>query len=73
MRRLRLFLSDPSGAAAVEYGLILAAIAVAVIVLLSLMGGKLGSARNEVTRTHVARDPSDDGGAPDGGRFILRR
>ena len=36
------FLKDEEGASAVEYGLIVGLIAVAVVVILGTMGGKLG-------------------------------
>jgi Flp pilus assembly pilin Flp len=70
--RARRLLRDRAGAAAVEYGLILAAVAVAVIALLSLFGGKLGTARDEMRRGG-GEPGGGDGGVADGVHFILHR
>jgi pilus assembly protein Flp/PilA len=42
------FLKDESGATAIEYGLIAALIAVAIITALTTVGGKLGGTFNNV-------------------------
>jgi pilus assembly protein Flp/PilA len=41
VNKFRLFLSDDNGATAIEYGLIAAGIAVAIIAILPTIGGKL--------------------------------
>jgi pilus assembly protein Flp/PilA len=43
MKSIRQFLRDESGATAVEYGMIVAGIAVAIMLLLSAMGGQLST------------------------------
>ena len=48
------FAQDESGATAIEYGLIAALIAVAVIGALSLVGSKLGGMMNGVSSKMVA-------------------
>jgi pilus assembly protein Flp/PilA len=42
------FVSDESGATAIEYGLIAALIAVAIITALTLLGGNISNAFNKV-------------------------
>jgi len=44
------FVKDESGATAIEYGLIVALIAVAIIGAVSLIGGKLGKAFDTVEK-----------------------
>ena len=48
-RTLLNFLSDESGATAIEYGLIAALIAVAAIAAMTTLGTKLGSTFNNVS------------------------
>jgi pilus assembly protein Flp/PilA len=43
MRTLKAFLADESGATAIEYGLIAAGIALAIIPIINGLGGKLGT------------------------------
>lgn len=49
MKKIQSFLRDESGATAIEYGLIAALIAVAIITGLSLMGGKLTTMFGQVS------------------------
>ena len=48
MTKLRSLLQDESGATAIEYGLIAALVAVAIIAALSLLGGQLSNTFNKV-------------------------
>lgn len=48
MIKLRSLLQDESGATAIEYGLIAALVAVAIIAALSLLGGQLSNTFNKV-------------------------
>jgi pilus assembly protein Flp/PilA len=48
MKKLLSMLKDESGATAIEYGLIAALVAVAIIAALSLLGGELGNTFNKV-------------------------
>jgi len=43
MERIKNFFKDESGASAVEYGLLVSLIAVAIITTVGLLGGKLNS------------------------------
>lgn len=43
LNRITTFLKDEEGASAVEYGLIIGLIAVAVVLILTAMGGELGT------------------------------
>lgn len=49
LRFKKSFLTDESGATAIEYGLIAALIAVAAIVAMGTLGNKLGSTFNNVS------------------------
>lgn len=51
MSRLRTFLSDDSGATAIEYGLIVGLIAVAIIAAVTTVGTKISSQFNTVAST----------------------
>ena len=48
---LKTFASDESGATAIEYGLIAAPIAVAIVAALVTLGGKLGGTFEEVAES----------------------
>ena len=63
-RRARHFLRDASGATAVEYGLIIAAIAAVVVGIIFRYGLRFEHARNEVGQVGptVVHDVSDGGG-----------
>lgn len=49
MSKITSFLKDESGATAIEYGLIAALVAVAIIAALSLLGTQLGNTFNKVS------------------------
>jgi pilus assembly protein Flp/PilA len=49
MQRLRDFMSDESGATAIEYGLIVALIAVVIITAVSLVGTNLSTQFNSIS------------------------
>ena len=61
LKQLMSFLSDEEGASAVEYGLIVGLIAVAVVVILGTMGGGLNTlfttVSNEVTNANTGTAP----------------
>lgn len=61
LRSLMNFLKDEEGASAVEYGLIVGLIAVAVVVILGTMGGGLNTlfttVSNEVTNANTGTAP----------------
>jgi pilus assembly protein Flp/PilA len=48
MKTIAKFLRDDSGATAIEYGLIAALIAVAIIAAASMLGGQLGNLFNDI-------------------------
>lgn len=48
MERLKRFLKDEDGVTAIEYGLIAALIAVAIIVAITAVGGKLSTIFNHI-------------------------
>ena len=49
MSKLKKFLKDESGATAIEYGLIAAGISVAIITIVSTLGGKIAAAFTKVS------------------------
>jgi pilus assembly protein Flp/PilA len=51
MERIKNFFNDESGASAVEYGLLVGLIAVAIIAAVQGLGGKLNSTFTTVTNT----------------------
>jgi pilus assembly protein Flp/PilA len=51
MKTIAKFLRDDSGATAIEYGLIAALIAVAIIAAASMLGGQLGTLFNDIGNT----------------------
>ena len=50
-RELQRFLSDDAGATAVEYGLIVAAIAGLIVVVVFLLGGKVNNAFGNIAQS----------------------
>ncbi|HEV7372390.1 Flp family type IVb pilin [Arenibaculum sp.] len=64
---LRKFVSDESGATAIEYGLIAALVSVAAIVALNSMGGSLRSMFTTVSTQLNSATPATGGGGTTGG------
>ena len=62
MKTIAKFLRDDSGATAIEYGLIAALIAVAIIAAASMLGGQLGTLFNDIGDT--LKDVNDKGTEP---------
>ena len=58
VKHIRKFVKDESGATAIEYGLIAALIAVALIAALETMGGSLSNMFNGVATKVTAKTPS---------------
>jgi pilus assembly protein Flp/PilA len=54
MERIKNFFKDESGASAVEYGLLVALVAVAIITAVSLLGTNLTNTFNSAANTLVA-------------------
>jgi pilus assembly protein Flp/PilA len=69
MKTIAKFLRDDSGATAIEYGLIAALIAVAIIAAASMLGGQLGNLFNDIGNRlgDVSVPEADAGGAGGGG------
>lgn len=57
MRQLEHFLTDQSGATAIEYGLIAALISVGIIAAATLLGGNLGALFNGIANVIGNRTP----------------
>ena len=58
MRKIQTFLKDESGATAIEYGLLAALIAVAIITAVTLVGTNLSDMFNRVATSVASATPS---------------